>query len=373
MTDLYFLTLTGINIFVLVFMCVLVRLNTTLNPEQAKGFLATFILIGIICILELITVLVDGTAVWLRPVNILANYFGFGLTPAVPLLMIYTLKSPERDSRSLKIAVVVEIIYMLLLLVSLAFGGLVFRVDSSNHYFRERGFHIYMIMYYAGIVLLLYNMLEMARIFQNCGRELIYSLSAFIAIGTLVQILIPEIHITWLCVTLIAVLFYLYCNEMWNQLDGLTGLLSQKSYINKTINHCSEDMLIVMDLDDFKYINDTYGHLEGDKCLRMIAKCLKTAYSEYGNCYRIGGDEFCVLLKDNKREISCKEKFYRILEKQRVKNPLLPEVSYGSALISKEESILDAKARADKNMYEDKKAHKLKKSQSESSVFAQQR
>ena len=99
-----------------------------------------------------------------------------------------------------------------------------------------------------GIAYLLFSSLEMARNFQNRGRELIYGLAGFLAVGTLVQILIPEIHITWLCVTLIAVLYFLYCNEMWNQLDGLTGLLSQKSYLNRTMNLRAEDrMLIVLD------------------------------------------------------------------------------------------------------------------------------
>lgn len=82
-------------------------------------------------------------------------------------------------------------------------------------------------------------------------------------------------------------LYYIYCNEMWNQLDGLTGLLSQKSYLNRTLNLQPEDkMLIVLDLDNFKYINDTYGHQAGDQCLKVIAECLKKAYSRYGNCYR---------------------------------------------------------------------------------------
>ena len=66
MTDLYFFILTAINLFVLIFMCGLVKLSETLNPKQAKGFLATFILIGGISILEMISVLVDAGPVWLR-------------------------------------------------------------------------------------------------------------------------------------------------------------------------------------------------------------------------------------------------------------------------------------------------------------------
>lgn len=66
MTDLYFFILTAINLFVLIFMYDLVKLSETLNPKQAKGFLVTFILIGGISILEMISVLVDDGPVWLR-------------------------------------------------------------------------------------------------------------------------------------------------------------------------------------------------------------------------------------------------------------------------------------------------------------------
>ena len=236
MTDLYFFILTAINLFILLFMCVLITLSENLNPRQVRGFLVTFILIGSISILELISVLVNDGPLWLRWLNILSNYLGFGLTPAVPICLVYTLNCSERKTGPFKAAVALEILYLLLLTGSLFSNGLVFSVDTANHYSRQSGFHIYMFMYYLGIAYLLFSSLEMARNFQNRGRELIYALAGFLAVGTLVQILIPEIHITWLCVTLIAVLYFLYCNEMWNQLDGLTGLLSQKSYLNRTMN-----------------------------------------------------------------------------------------------------------------------------------------
>lgn len=362
MPDLYFFSLTVINCFVLGFMCMIVNFSETLFPRQRRTFLLTFILIGVISVLELVTVIVDGTPVRLRPVNIMANYLGFGLTPAVPFLMVYAMDRSDEVRLSLKAAAALEILYLLILTAGTFSGGLVFAVDAENHYAREQGFWLYMLMYGGGILYLMINTLKMTQTYQNRGRVLIYGLAVFLVAGTMIQIVLPTLHITWLCVTLISVLYYLYCNEMWNQLDGLTGLLSQKSYLNRTLNLRPEDkMLIVLDLDNFKYINDTYGHQAGDQCLKVIAECLKKAYSRYGNCYRIGGDEFCVLFREPEKEKYCREKFYWIIEKRRKSLHMLPGASYGSALIEEQESISDTKARADANMYADKKARKQTK------------
>ena len=132
MTDLYFFILTAINLFVLVFMCVLVQLSETLNPKQTRGFLFTFILIGGISILEMISVLVDDGPVWLRAVNILSNYLGFGLTPAVPLCLVYTMERSEHMKGSLRVAIGIEVFYFVVLTVSLFSKGLVFSVDAAT-------------------------------------------------------------------------------------------------------------------------------------------------------------------------------------------------------------------------------------------------
>ena len=59
----------------------------------------------------------------------------------------------------------------------------------------------------------------------------------------------------------------------------------------------------MFDVDDFKQINDRYGHVQGRSLSwQEIAECIKKAYANFGYCYRIGGDEFCVLLKNGGKE-----------------------------------------------------------------------
>ena len=118
MTDLYFFILTAINLFVLAYMCVLVNLSETLNPKQAKGFLLTFVLIGGISILEILSVLVDDGSIWLRPINIISNYLGFGLTPASIALLGLCDGQFRTYKQSLRVAMYIEIVYFLILTVS---------------------------------------------------------------------------------------------------------------------------------------------------------------------------------------------------------------------------------------------------------------
>lgn len=118
---------------------------------------------------------------------------------------------------------------------------------------------------------------------------------------------------------------------MWQQLDGLTGLLNQNSYLNKTDALSQNGTLIVFDIDDFKKINDNYGHLIGDQCLKEIAASIKKAYSKDGFCYRIDGDEFCVLLKENADAEADYRKLINELNSRRKMQNYLPYVSIGSA------------------------------------------
>lgn len=90
-------------------------------------------------------------------------------------------------------------------------------------------------------------------------------------------------------------------------LDMFTGLLNKKvatetimAEINEAAENKSEqDMyLCVIDIDDFKTVNDTYGHRFGDEVILMLANALKETFENNGVIGRIGGDEFMCLLSD---------------------------------------------------------------------------
>lgn len=195
MIDQYFLVLTTIDLFVLTFMCILTKLSETLTSKQKRGFFLAFVLIGVISILEVITILVDGAPVHLRWLNILSNYLGFGLSPAVSLCLVYVLDKKQGVRRGFKTAVVCEAAYLISLALTLP-GGMVFSVSKENLYSRGDFFAFYVTAYFAALVYLAACTAITARVFQNRSRILIYPLIVFLAAETIIQIALPQLHVT---------------------------------------------------------------------------------------------------------------------------------------------------------------------------------
>lgn len=88
--------------------------------------------------------------------------------------------------------------------------------------------------------------------------------------------------------------------------DPLTGLVNRRSFAHRVSKHIDQVSnrhtqafaLLFIDTDDFKSINDLYGHDFGDNVLVHIANCLKGIFANHDDICRYGGDEFCVLLPD---------------------------------------------------------------------------
>ena len=87
--------------------------------------------------------------------------------------------------------------------------------------------------------------------------------------------------------------------------DALTRCLNRHAYENdmKKLNLSEEWVYISADLNGLKQANDSYGHMAGDELICAAADCMRDSFHEYGKVYRIGGDEFAVIITENTSQV----------------------------------------------------------------------
>lgn len=85
--------------------------------------------------------------------------------------------------------------------------------------------------------------------------------------------------------------------------DPLTGLGNRNGFnesyeriISQSLRHCRSFGLLIIDLDNFKSVNDSFGHQEGDRVLTEVATLINKALRNGDQAFRFGGDEFCCIL-----------------------------------------------------------------------------
>ena len=139
--------------------------------------------------------------------------------------------------------------------------------------------------------------------------------------------------------------------------DSLTGIQNRAVFdeMYKTINNTEDIALILADIDNFKTINDTYGHEIGDKVLQKIASNLHNSFRTDDIICRIGGDEFTIIMNgvsnDYKDQLQGKMEF--LLNHLNTGNDNLPNMtmSIGIAFGSKDLNFNELYKNADKALY----------------------
>ncbi len=149
---------------------------------------------------------------------------------------------------------------------------------------------------------------------------------------------------------------------MKTKIDGLTSLYNAatvKELINESIKSRDKhqiDALIIMDCDKFKYINDTYGHLTGDQVLKNVSMGLRLTFRQNDILGRVGGDEFCVYMRNVFSADLVQSKCQQLNEIiQEINRGFYISVSSGIAFLREESTYRELFAKADKALYEAKK------------------
>lgn len=146
--------------------------------------------------------------------------------------------------------------------------------------------------------------------------------------------------------------------------DALTGLGNRMAF-RKAISQFDvygNAACIVADVNNLKLCNDRYGHQEGDKIIIDAADCIRMAFDGFGTCYRIGGDEFCVLIPEGKKEklLEALDSVHLLIEEKNKYRAMNLSVAFGYAFRdSNSETTEHLFNRSDEMMYDVK--YKMKK------------
>ncbi len=155
--------------------------------------------------------------------------------------------------------------------------------------------------------------------------------------------------------------------EKLAETDELTGLLNRRGFnsqlqraLSSASRYDEQGVLIYIDLDGFKPINDTYGHAAGDEVLRQVANLVHDGIRDTDYCGRLGGDEFSVLLTRTSWEngIARAENIEKNLNNTIVNwqgRNIAVAASFGLQIYGSKDEGQDLLSRADEAMYKTKR------------------
>jgi diguanylate cyclase (GGDEF)-like protein len=186
------------------------------------------------------------------------------------------------------------------------------------------------------------------------------------------HVTIDEVNITGnMYYVITAVLRHPKCENCRKALtDAVTGLYN-RNYWEQIISGATFQprtqnfSLILIDVDNLKEINDTYGHMAGDKAIEIVGQAIKNSIRKEDAGLRYGGDEFIILLfnQDKKAAYRVIERIRREINKLAAGQGMNIQISAGAAYYDCLQNMGDIIKMADRDLYKEKRVKKSKEKQ----------
>ncbi len=259
------------------------------------------------------------------------------------------------------------IIGVIILLVNL-FTPIVFGIDKQNVYFRGDFIWINLLTTFLFLLYALYLSVYYRKQINKAilVSAVIFSFSPIV--GAIIQLTRTGVVVLWASTTLAITFAYLLLETQSNSIDYLTGLFTRlkvDEYIRRLIRKDKEFAVIMIDLDDYKEINDQYGHLIGDQVIIKFGNVLKDVFQNIGLVARYGGDEFIIVMTEKETPI-IKAYIKQVKERiKRSKDNQLSLVKFSSGIstrtLENNKSFKDLLIDSDNLMYKNKAINKNRK------------
>lgn len=359
---------------------VLVWHNHQLNKNERFRFTITYVVLGLSAIAEWLAIFLNGSGESWRVLHIAAKCLDYILTPAVAIFFVRQVAQLKK----------VEPFFIALLAANAVlqfvscFTGWTFFINDAGVY--QHGFlhPVYIGVYVMAILYVVLGFVVYARRFPRQNLFPFLLLVALAVVGVAVQEILGDyfggkIRIGTLCLVFSSVLLYIHYVSFSQQqkdldlagkdqllrTDALSGCLSRYAY-NQAYNALlmrplpSDFVVMYVDLNGLKGINDKYGHEAGDEYIKSASFILLSVLHGKGECFRTGGDEFLIFLHSNEQDIQgltslCHQKADEWKGISGEKMSLA--IGYASAESEEGASLEKLVSLADARMYEEKKSY----------------
>ena len=294
-------TIAGLSILFLVGCLINLRENDIFKLRVVKKFQKLIYVLIVQIVIDCLFALLEG-----HNVDSLALYLIKNLELLLDIVMVplvfeifFERKQKDHTTAMAKIhaAMVINVVITACLLIAASLGWHVFTIDEHNFYERGPLMPVFLIILGLDIGLLIYGIFRKSKQTQSVMVGTLFSSVTFIVIGTVIRDFMPTTNYDFLCISVSIPFLIIYYAQTKLRIDPLTKLLNRQVYQRALERIDYTTLVVIIDANNFKEINDTYGHRYGDRALKTLAHLVCKAYGKYAYCYRIGGDEFCAILK----------------------------------------------------------------------------
>jgi diguanylate cyclase (GGDEF)-like protein len=278
-------------------------------------------------------------------------------------------QNEERTKTMLRTLAVFMAVYAVSVVVNL-FLRYYFSISGDNRYTPGRLYLLRLGISYFPLLLGFLEMLFSAERFKQSQIFSIVFFGVLTASGAGLDILLQETNLIWPCFTAALLYCYFFIIQSDSKLDSLTGLgnrFSFNEFIDRLARTGSREpySIVLIDMDHFKEINDTLGHIEGDNALRDMASIIKGCIRETDFAARFGGDEFILAVKSGSDIEKLMERIQQVIDLQNEKGrrPYTLQMSYGWAVFiaGSDQSTAEFLVHIDRLMYANKAAKRTRR------------
>ena len=351
----YYTGMIYLTCFAMGIMALIVHSSDWLDREKQRQFQVIFATVAAAAGAEWLTVFLDGSGPGLRWLHLGVKVLELTIAPFVAVEFLRALDA-EKRARQLKWLLIVHGTVE----VAAAPFGLIVAFDANNVYVHGELYWIYVAVYFTAALVFIWEGVRFGRRNQAAGGNIMALILVFFASGVAMRLCNRQIRADYPCLAFAVMFTYLYYSGVVQNADALTGLRNRRGYDSQLSHLRRPAILLMMDVNRFKAVNDQFGHQYGDRVLQTIARAMQRAYGREGRCYRIGGDEFCVIFDGSQDQARTRtEQFRALLAAEREKLPRLPDVAVGMTPFDPAETDPDSAVKqADREMYANKAARR---------------